>query len=361
MPLPRSFLPLAGFLALGLAQLFFGLTLTPIATRESLLKLATYACLFFVVVQLFADAPVATWRRVGITVLAFGFVFSFLSVLQHFWNPSRILWVGHDVSNPFGPYVNRNHYAGLMELIIPVAAAYVLSRPKHDPLRGVLWFGVLVPLVSVLMTGSRGGFLAVVVEIALLGWVLVWRNPLPSRRNRTALAVGALVAVAAVFAWLVPAYVAERIGSVNNYAPEARAGFRLTVWKGALGVFADRPLSGTGMGSFVTVYPQFEKEISDLVTEHAHNDYLEALAETGLLGGGLIIAALILFFSLAFRDLFPQLKIEPGWIQVGAAIGCCGLMVHSFADFNLHIPANAAWFAFSAGLASISGRVAFKG
>ena len=143
------YVPIALFLALGLIQLSFHLTLTPIATKESLLKLATYFVLFFVVIQLFAASPVETWRRVGIAVLVFGFLFSFLSILQFLWNPGRILWVGHDLGGPFGPYVDRDHYAGLMEMVIPVSASYVLSRPKRDPLKGMLWFAVLVPVVSI--------------------------------------------------------------------------------------------------------------------------------------------------------------------------------------------------------------------
>jgi O-antigen ligase len=110
------------------------------------------------------------------------------------------------------------------------------------------------------------------------------------------------------------------------------------------------------MGSFVTAYPLHQTYALDLVTEHAHNDYVEALAETGLAGGVLILGALVVFIRITFRDLVVQLEREPGWIQMGAAIACCGLLIHSFVDFNLHIPANAAWFTFCAGLASLSGR-----
>ena len=74
------FLPIVIFLALGGAQLVFHLTTTPTATRESLLKLTTCSVLLFAVVQLFADATTTnTWRRMGVAVLTFGFIFSFLS------------------------------------------------------------------------------------------------------------------------------------------------------------------------------------------------------------------------------------------------------------------------------------------
>jgi O-antigen ligase len=351
------YVPIALFLALGWIQLSFHLTLTPIATKESLLKLATYFVLFFVVIQLFAASPVETWRRVGMAVLVFGFLFSFLSILQFFWNPYRILGVGHDLATPFGPYVDRDHYAGLMELVAPVSATYVLSRPKRDPLKGLLWFAVTVPAVSLLLTGSRGGLVSVLVEITILGWILIWRNPLPGRRMRVAATGLALAAVAALFFWLVPTFVLTKLATANSYVPEASEGSRLGIWRNSLGILRDHPLAGAGMGSFVTVYPAYQTEAQDLITEHPHNDYVEALTETGLLGGFLILAVLIMFIPMMFRNLGFQLKREQGWIQLGAAIACCGLLIHSFVDFNLHIPANAAWFAFCAGLASLSGRL----
>jgi len=65
-----------------------------------------------------------------------------------------------------------------------------------------------------------------------------------------------------------------------------------------------------------------------------------------------VLTALALFFRTAFAGLARRVGTEDGWIRLGAAIGCCGLLVHSFFDFNLHIPANAAWFAVLAGLAT---------
>jgi O-antigen ligase len=351
------YVPLMLFLGLGLIQLFFHLTLTPIATRESVLKLATDFALFFVVIQLFGDSSLDTWRRVGIAVLIFGFLFSFLSILQFLWDPGRIFWVSRHLGGPFGPYVDRDHYAGLMEMVVPVSACYVLSRPGRGPLNGLLWFGVLVQAVSLLLTGSRGGLVSMLVETAILGWIVIGRNPLPGRRIRVAAAGLVLVAVAALFFWLVPTYVLNKLGTINNYVPEAHSGSRLTLWRDSFGIFRDHPWAGAGMGSFVTAYPPYQTYALDLITEHAHNDYVEALAETGLAGGVLILAALVLFIQITCRKLVVQVRHEPGWIQLGAAIACCGLLVHSFVDFNLHIPANAAWFAFCAGLAGLSARL----
>jgi O-antigen ligase len=347
--------PVALFLALGLVQWAFHLTLAPVATRESLLKLATDFVLFFIVIQLFSASPAPTWRRLGFAVLAFGFLLSFLSVLQFLWNPARILWVGHDLGGPFGPYVDRDHYAGLMEMVTPVSACYVISRPKGDVPKSLLWFGVLVPLVSLLLTGSRAGIISLLAEAAILSWILIRRNPLASGRKRVAAAGLGLVAVAALFFALVPTFILTKIGTINNYVPAASAG-RPVVWKNSLRIVRDHLWVGTGMGSFGTAYPSYQTETTDLVTEHAHNDYIEALTETGLLGGTLILAAVVLFISVTYGTLVNPLAQPRGWLQLGAAIACYGLAIHSLADFNLRIPANAAWFACCAGLASASER-----
>jgi O-antigen ligase len=108
------------------------------------------------------------------------------------------------------------------------------------------------------------------------------------------------------------------------------------------------------LGSFEVAYPRYQSLPSDPVWDHAHNDFAEALAETGVAGGFSILTALAIFFCLAFRNVSERLKSQAGWIQLGAAVGCCGLLVHSFVDFNLHIPANAAWFAVSAGVAHLT-------
>ncbi len=229
------YLPIGLFFALGLFQLVFHFTLTPIATRESLLKLATYFVLFFVVIQLFVASPVETWRRVGLAVLVFGFAFSFLSILQFLWDPGRIFWVDHNLGGPFGPYVDRDHYAGLMEMVIPVSASFVLSRPKRDPLNAMFWFGVLVPIVSLLLTGSRGGLVSLLVETAILGGIMFWRDPVRGRRRRVATTGLVLAAVAVLFFWLVPTYVLTKLGTVESYASETSAGNRPTLWWNSLG------------------------------------------------------------------------------------------------------------------------------
>lgn len=112
----------------------------------------------------------------------------------------------------------------------------------------------------------------------------------------------------------------------------------------ALRMVREHPAIGIGLGCFEYVFPGYADFATDQYWNHAHNDYAEFMAETGIPGGVLIVISLIMFFRFALRDLGVRLRHESGWIQLGAAVGCVGLLVHSYVDFNLRIPANAAWF-----------------
>ena len=398
---PLYLAPLA-MLALGAAQLFSHSTLDPIATRESLLKLASALIFFFLAAQLLSptghrvtetqsDAwrqkaenywtiavsplgervairqltesrvrgsrpgsdPAPAWRALGLALTVYALTLAVFAIMQFFSSPGLIYWTVRPRWGGwvFGPYVNHNHYAGLMEMLIPLAAAYALSRPRRHPARLLFGFAVCMAVASVLLSGSRGGLIALVAEVLILAAILLRR--VPGRRLAAAGALGIVVA-ASLFLWMDRGDILKRFSTVASLArtPEATFGERRLVALDTLRMFRDRPLTGVGLGSFETAYPPYRSFPSDFEWDHAHNDYAEALAETGLAGGALMLAGLVLFLGVAFRNLGERLRHESGCMQLGAALGCCGLLVHSLVDFNLHIPANAAWFAFCAGLAS---------
>lgn len=350
------YLPAALFLILVMIQFSGRLTLDPIATRESLLKLITNLIFFFLAGQLWASGREKSWRGLGLTVTVVAFALALFAILQFFSSQGLIYWVvkprwGGWV---FGPYVNHNHYAGLMEMLIPVATGYALSRPKKQPVRALLGFAVLVPTASVLLSGSRGGFIALLAESLILAAVVLGPAPAHNRRIQVTTWALGITAATFLFFWIDPNETSKHLTTVAKLAssPEVTLGERRWVARDALRIFRDHPWLGTGLGSFETAYPRYQSFPSDLEWDHAHNDYAEALAETGLVGGLLIAAALVMFFRLAFRSLGERLQHESGWIQMGAAVGCCGLLVHSLVDFNLHIPANAAWLAVCAAWAT---------
>jgi O-antigen ligase len=118
-------------------------------------------------------------------------------------------------------------------------------------------------------------------------------------------------------------------------------------------MFREHRWVGTGLGSYETVSPRYQNVLPERVVDHAHNDFAELMAETGIAGLVLALVAIEIFFAAAFRRLKSKFEDLGGCIRLGAAVGCCGVLVHSFSDFNLHIPANAAWFVACAAISQL--------
>ena len=235
-----------------------------------------------------------------------------------------------------------------------VLTASALPALRKDLSAALIGFIILIPVASLLLSGSRGGFISLLVEVLLAAALVFGYGPRHARKV-TALVGGAVILAAALlFFWMAPRHIAVRVARMRDgdFPPEAQLSQRLVVARDSLGILRDHPWLGAGLGSFETVYPRYQSFASEFRWDHAHNDYAEALAETGLAGGVLILSALGWFFWLAFRNLRQRLRYPAGWMPFAAALGCCGLLVHSFADFNLHIPANAAWFAVCAAVAT---------
>jgi len=350
------YIPLATFLLLGLAQYWAQLPLDRFETRQALLLLGTDLTFFFLAAPLFASADSRTWRLFGPTVLLFAGLLGLFAILQIASGTAQIYGMVDTPGNlHFGPYVNPNHYAGLMEMLVPVAVLYIVGRHRRSSAASLLVLAVIatVAVAALLLSGSRGGLLALFTEMTLVLALLGW-GARTAEKRRLAKAVAATIAAAMLlFSWVDSGRASKHLGLILNvkspdWVDSSRKSFALD----SLRMWRDHLVLGVGLGNFETAYPGYQSLPSDLWIDHAHNDYLEAAAETGLVGTVLILSALALFFRLAFQDLHYRLRSEGGWIRLGAAIGCCGLLVHSFFDFNLHIPANAAWFATLAGLAT---------
>ena len=348
------YLPAGFFFLLGIIQYAAHLTMDAMGTREALLKLATDLVFFFLALQLCAAAPggsgAGVWRW---PILVYTFALALFAVFQFFSGPSLIYWTVKSPGWTFGPYVNHNHYAGLMEMLIPLSCACALPSLRRHSSSAVVGCFILVPVASLLLSGSRGGCLSLLVEVVLACLLVLGFGPRQARRRAALVGGGALLAAALLFLWMAPHQATERLTKLGDgtHPPDVELGNRLAAARDSLALWRDHPWLGVGLGSFESAFPRYQSFPSEARWDHAHNDYAEALAETGLACAAAIASALLLFFRLAFRNLRERLREPAGWIGFAAALGCCGLLVHSLADFNLHMPANAVWFAVCAALA----------
>lgn len=349
------YLPAGLFLFWAFIQFAGHFTLDYVGTREAVVKLATDYTFFFLAGQLWAMSSEKERGALGPAVTIYAFLIAFIAIVQYFsgsnynyWN----YWSMNSIWGAFGTYVNRNHYAGLMEMLIPLAATYALSRPEEHPQRTLLGFAVLVPIASLLLSGSRGGFISLLVEIIILGGVLLRISLVSGRRDLLAIGALGITGAAILFFWIDPGQVSNRLEKVFEFksATDLSYNDRATATLDSLRIFSDHPLAGIGVGSFEAAFPRYQSLPGDAIWNHAHNDYAEALAETGLIGGSLILWAVVIFFGCTFRIMRGPLDHEGDWIRLGATLACIGLGVHSLFDFNLHIPANALWFAVCAAI-----------
>ena len=340
-------LPLGFLFLLGLVQWLFHRTASTYSTRMEAQLLLADILVLFLAGQAFRT--VEDWREFVWFLMSFGFGMSLFGILQHFTFNGKLYWFRemHYGGIPFGPYVNRNHFAGFVELIIPVSLVpLALGKVRRERWFLVSLFAV-VPVGALFLSASRGGIVSFAVEVgALLIWLLVRRTT--GRHLLSAVAV--LLCAFLMVSWLGVQQVVERFSSMQalEVSVGKRASMRADTWH----IFLDHPLTGTGLGTLQIVFPPYETLYDGKVVNHTHNDYLEALAETGI-AGGLCCAwflGMLLFDSL--RRLAHPMGAFASTIQLSGLIACLGFLIHSLVDFNLHIPGNALLFFLFANLAT---------
>jgi len=339
--------PISALLGVAMLQYALRLSELPFLTQIELLKLFALAILLFVAVQAFETRE--EWQGFIWFVLVLGFVVSVFGILQHFTFNGKLYWVREMAYGgiPFGPYVNRNHFAGLMELIIPAGLSMLFvqgDRRDRLPLIGIL---TLLPIGAIFLAASRAGITCLLLEAGILLVLLFFRGP-----GRVPLKAAAVVIVitGALVAWLGVGQALERFSTYRQL--EVTETRRMEMSRDSWRIFRDHPVMGTGLGTLQEVFPRYETLYDGKTVNHSHNDYVEMLAETGFAGG----ICCVVFLLVLFRQSWARLKGPKNAIDlalhIGAFTACCGLLAHSFVDFNLHIPSNALLFLLQAALAT---------
>jgi O-antigen ligase len=345
--------PLVAFSLVVCGQWFFHASASSYSTRIELLLLFSDLILLFLAVQAFGTLQ--GWRGFVWFGMFFGFLVCLFGILQHLTFNGKLYWFRemHYGGIPFGPYVNRNHFAGFVELVLPLALVpLVLGRVRRErwPVVGLF---AIVPIGALFLSVSRGGIVSFGVELAVLALVMI--------RQRTAgkqLFAGAAVLLMALLmvSWLGVGQLLQRFSTFQSL--EATAGKRASMRHDTWQIFLQHPIAGTGLGTLQIVYPPYESLYDGKIVNHTHNDYLEALAETGILGGLCCAWFLGVLFSESLKRLGQDNNSFVGTLQLSGLVACVGFLVHSLVDFNLHIPSNAFLFFLMAHLATIEIRTA---
>jgi O-antigen ligase len=339
--------PLLGLWGVAALQLAAGITVYPFLTRIELLKYTALLALFFLCAQSYRTLE--HWHGFVWFLLILGFVVSLFAILQHFTFNGKLYWVRELRYGgiPFGPYVNRNHFAGLIEMLIPPGIAILILRTERRDQLPLVTLFTLLPIGALFLSASRGGIMSFLAELGLLAILIILR-----RREGKGLAAAGLIVILAValVSWLGIGRAMERFASYKTL--EVSEGRRIEMLHGTWRIFLDHPIAGTGLGTLQEVFPLYETVYDGAVVNHSHNDYAEALAETGALGGLCGSAFLALLFWIGWKTLVLEPEARNVAFHAGALVACFGLLVHAIVDFNFHIPSNALVFLLQAALAT---------
>jgi len=332
-----------------------GISPAPVASEIEWLRWVGYIAL-----AMAAAGTVDTPHRLRVFCAALavaGFVIAGMGIAQYLTAEGRIYWTWklENGGRMFGPYVNRNHFAGLMELWCPLALGMALL-PEHSLAQR--WFWATLALVmggAVVLSGSRGGALS--LGVAVIAFAVLIAAQRAGKRAVIWLMAAMFVTSGAIVA-LERGSLLERYEAVlrpHQFQQEDATAYRFAAWKDTAKLIRETPVLGSGLDTFATRFPAARSFSTDLIWTHAHNDFLQFLAETGAIGGVLALWMLFAGALEATRNLKRASGTATGVLLAGIAAGCIGFMAHGWLDFNFHIPANASNFAVLASILSIRG------
>lgn len=335
------FLPMGVFGFLILIQILFHTTAYPHDTVSAALLYCAYGTLCFLSGQSLLRTAQA--RNLALILCIYGAVLATFALLQGISANGKLYWVRVPRLGGwiYGPYVNHNHYAGLMEMLLPIPLVLCLTRLAHSKERIAAAAAAAVMAGTIFLSGSRGGMLALFGEFIVLAVVLVKQR----RDLRTAVGLGVfLLVVVGLLTWLGGDELLRRLATVETAHTDLSAEMRLQINRDGLRMFWSKPVLGWGLDSFPVVYPQFRSFYTNFFVNQAHNDYLQLLIEMGVLGFATMLWFLIVLYRSALRKIGNWTSQVTGAMTLACILGFTGILIHSAVDFNLHIPANAALF-----------------
>ena len=311
-----------------------------------------------------------------------GFLVALQGLLQFMTSTGEILWLRRASGDRgFGPFVNHNHFAGYVEMIIPLAiglSLYLLDRRRHPPTpprrgeedledgelsstigvqplvghreKGFLsLFAAAILVVSLFFSMSRGGILSALLSGIIL-LALLWKR-MTSKRIAWAIVLCLPLLIVALLFWIGPDEMFEHIGDYDEgIGGEVSFRSRALLYWSIVRNVGEFAWTGTGLGTFEETFAPFNPHGTSARWHRAHNDYLQLFWETGAIGICLFLIAGLVF---ARRYWWPALRSRAhplDVVRIGAAVSLMSIAAHSLVDFNLQVGSNGFLFALLAGL-----------
>ena len=313
---------------------FAPLSIAPAGTWVHLARMLGYGVILLLVRQAVRDRDRSPWFAVMPLIV--------IGVVEAVWGLTRVV---PDGSPTAGTYFNRNHFAGLLEMILPLALMYGISalhrgdRGEMGAARAVtacaLFAVACVMFAAIASSFSKLGFVSTLGSLFVMGVMGLGRQL--SAGKRWSFAGSLALVVLAAFVFLSPTELVKGFGTI---ATEQSTENRLPVWKDTVHLVRAYPLFGIGAGNFFPALLRYQNAAPDLAWTHAHNDYLQWLSELGLVGsliGGVLLCAV---FGRAVRAALSEFIPERRLLGLACTGSLTAILIHSLGDFNTYVLAN---------------------
>jgi O-antigen ligase len=328
-------------------------SIIPFATKIEFLKWLTLSG-FFLFLLNWKVFNRKMMNHLILIIMLIGVAKSLYGMLEFFSGHRYILNLDMKISSVTGTFINRNYFAGYLLMVIPLSVGYFFSREAFQRSRFLGWrhwlssldgktllvaFGIIVMILGLLFSASRMGIVSLLLSFSLISF-LFRESQRGQRFSKTTVLIFGLAMLWAV--WIGLDAVISRFFIVSESFEE-----RWMIWVNTFQIFKDFPLIGSGLGTFVHIFPMYRSfHIRGLVT-HAENDFLQLASEVGLIGIGLL---LFLFVFLFFRAVLAirsfHSRDSKKYIGMGGVVGILALMFHSLVERNIQVPANAFLYTF---------------
>ena len=351
-----------------LRQIELGYALQPPAAHAlsvrpeaTLIFLAVVVAFGLLLVGLMRAVSYVRLEWLTMQLMAFGLALALFGIIQKivmppdsylvygFWRPSGI-------ATPFGPFINRNHFAGLMLLLVPLVAGYAAAAAAtarkpyaRDWHTWITWlatpdasrfvfasFAALVMAAALVFTGSRSGMLSLCVVLGVFALLAAAR--IRGSRARLFGLLYLLVLAAGAVGWVGLEATTTRFALASTDLQD-----RVAAWRDTTEIIKDFPWAGTGFGAYGSAMLVYQTANRTSIFIHAHNDYLQILAE----GGALVAIPVAIAIAVIVRGIYRRMRrgedgTVAGWLRIGAIAGLAGIAVQSLLEFSLQMPGNAA-------------------
>jgi|Deesub1362B_J571_1020462.scaffolds.fasta_scaffold00082_48 O-antigen ligase/tetratricopeptide (TPR) repeat protein len=340
------------------------------ATILEIFRFTAYLLFYFSAVQVLS---LHEKKEKAVKILfVFISLLGFFSIVQYLLYNNKFYWLREvpEGASPFGPFVNRNHYAFLMTMVFPLLIGLLFYyRPytgytslkariveflihRRFNIYTLVGFGSIVVATSVFLSLSRGGIVSLSLAMVFFGalYYLVEKN----KTGRLIIGISLLIMFSV--GWFGWEPIIDRFGKLGILRGEI-SDLRPQIWRDSLQIIDDFPLTGTGFGTYMKIYPSYRTVGGTKKVDHAHNDYIELLVEGGLIGaaGFLIFVGTVVYSGI--KGVFTKRSRLSRLVCIGALSGLLGALLHSFTDFSLHIGADGLYLFFILSLIAVSSDV----